>query len=100
MSASTILDAERSAGATIRSRGGIDLPEDFGDAGREYAAARSAAGLFDLSFRARLRFHGEDRTTFLHNLLSADVQAVAPGSGVYTTLLTQQSKIVCDANLF
>lgn len=67
---------------------------------RGYAAARSAAGLFDFGFRGTLRFTGPDRATFLHNLLSNDIASLEPGSGRYTTLLTQQSKVVADGNVF
>jgi len=76
-------------GARMRDYGGIELPETFGDAEREYAAVRTAAGLFDLSFRAGLDFTGGDRTTFLHNMLSNDIAALRPGAGCYATLLTR-----------
>jgi folate-binding protein YgfZ len=67
---------------------------------RGYAATRSAAGLFDFGFRATLRFTGADRATFLHNLLSNDIASLEPGGGRYTTLLTQQSRVVADGNVF
>jgi len=69
-------------------------------ASKGYEASRGAAALCDFDFRASLVFTGPDRTTFLHNLLSNDVQSLRPGTGCYTTLLTQQSKVVCDANVF
>lgn len=90
----------RAAGATPRSYGPLELPEHFGPADVEYARARGAAALFDFSFRAGLRFVGSDRQAFLHNLLSNDVQGLQPGTGCYATLLTQQSRVVCDAYVF
>jgi glycine cleavage system T protein len=86
-------------GALMRDYRGIELPETFGDAEREYAAVRTAAGLFDLSFRAGLDFTGGDRTTFLHNMLSNDIAALRPGAGCYATLLTRESKVVADADV-
>jgi folate-binding protein YgfZ len=69
-------------------------------AGEEYAASRAAAALFDFDFRASLVFTGPDAPTFLHNILSNDILSLRPGGGCYTTLLTQQSKVVADANVF
>jgi folate-binding protein YgfZ len=82
-----------------RSYGGIELVEAFTDPSEESIAARAGAGLFDLSFRAGLRFTGPDRVTFLHNLLSNDVAALRPGTGCYATLLTRESKVVADADV-
>jgi folate-binding protein YgfZ len=66
----------------------------------EYAASRLGAALFDFDFRVALSFTGSDRVTFLHNLLSNDILSLRPGTGCYTTLLTQQSKVVADGNVF
>ncbi len=100
MLASPLRDLERAAGAVLRRYGGLELPEKFADVAAEVEAARSSAGLFDLAFRSRLAFRGADRATFLHNLLSNEVLSLGPGAGCYTTLLTQQSKVVVDGNLF
>ncbi len=97
--ASPFLDAERAAGATIQTYGGLELPEKFVDPMAEYEAARAAAGLFDLSFRGSLRFTGSDRTSFLQNMLSADIRALRPGGSCYTAILTQQSKVVADGKV-
>ena len=60
---------------------------------------RESAALFDLAFRVRLAFTGEDRVSFLHNLLSNDVASLGSGQGCYATILTQQSRVVADANV-
>lgn len=93
-------DVEHAAGASLQSYGGIELPEKYTDPMAECVIVRASAGLVDLSFRSRLAFTGPDRTTFLHNLLSNDILRLRPGGGCYTTILTQQSKIVADANVF
>src|SRR2546421_5306004 len=90
----------RARGAALQSYGGHELAETFGDPIEECASVRSAAGLFDLSFRAGLSFTGADRTTFLHNLLSNDVAGLRPGAGCYATLLTRESKVVADTYVF
>ncbi|MGH7857498.1 MAG: hypothetical protein ACREQY_09215, partial [Candidatus Binatia bacterium] len=90
---------ERESGAVLRSYDGIELPEHYGDPVSEHRAARDAAALFNLGFRARLRFTGSDRATFLHNLLSNDIRSLGAGTGCYATVLTQQSRVVADTNL-
>ena len=97
---SPFADSLRSRGATFARYGALELPERVSTTTEEYAHARASAALFDFSFRAGLRFVGADRQTFLHNLLSNDILALKPGAGCYTTLLTQQSKVVCDAYAF
>lgn len=99
-SPSPFAELARARGATLRSRAGLELPESFSPLESEYAAARGAAALFDLSFRSGLRFTGADRQTFLHNILSNDVVSLRPGGGCYATLLTQQSKVVSDGYVF
>ncbi|MEA2624963.1 MAG: hypothetical protein QOD06_1008 [Candidatus Binatota bacterium] len=93
-------DLEAAAGAVFRSDRGIELPEQFGDPRAEYDAARTAAGLFDLSFRARVAATGPDRATFLHALTTNDVLALRPGTGCWSSLLTEQSKVVTDLRIF
>lgn len=98
--ASPFFEVERAAGAVVQTYGGLELPEKFLDPMAECEVARGAAGLIDLSFRASLRFTGPDRTSFLHNMLSNDVKSLRPGTGCYTAVLTQPSKVVADARLF
>lgn len=91
---------ESARGAVLRVYGGLELPEKFADAMAEYDSVRHGAGLFDLSFRGPLRFTGTDRASFLHNLLTNDVASLRPGDGCYAALLTQQSRVVADANVY
>lgn len=100
-SALSLVEAERAAGAVFGSSGGLELPERFGpDVLEEVRRAREDAALFDLSFRCRLRFTGPDRVEFLHNLLSNDIRSLRPGTGCYATLLTRESRVVADGNVF
>ncbi len=99
MATSPLREIEIEAGAQLQSYGGLELPEKFTDAMAECEAVRSAAGLFDLSFRGRLALVGPDRASFLHNLLSNDVASLRPGEGRYAALLTDQSKVVTDLDV-
>jgi folate-binding protein YgfZ len=97
---SALAEALRARGGAFSEVRGLLLPDHFGDVERDYRRASEAAGIFDLAFRSALRFTGDDRQTFLHNLLSNDVASLVPGTGCYATLLTQQSKVVADAYVF
>ena len=46
--------------------------------------------------RAVLRIEGPDAAHFLHNLLTADIEALGPGAATYAALLTPQGKILFD----
>jgi folate-binding protein YgfZ len=50
--------------------GGIGLIETFGEPQAEYAATHRGCGLFDMAHRGCLRIVGEDRHSFLGNLVS------------------------------
>ncbi|HSD10403.1 MAG TPA: aminomethyltransferase family protein [Candidatus Binatia bacterium] len=97
---SPFAELARARGAVFEEYAGLTLVEKYVDPLTEYAAVRAGAGLFDRSYRTALRFSGADRMTFLHNLLSNDIAALHPGMGCYATLLTRESKLVADANVF
>src|SRR5215510_3102718 len=97
---SPFADLERARGAVLRDYGGLTLVETYSDPLTESADVRATAGIFDRSYRTALRFTGPDRVTFLHNLLSNDIAALRSGTGCYATLLTRESKVVADANVF
>lgn len=97
---SPLADALRAKGATLAEFRGTELAADFGDVEAEWRRGSSAAGIFDLAFRSALCFRGDDRQTFLHNLLSNDVASLRPGQGCHAALLTQQSRVVADAFVF
>jgi folate-binding protein YgfZ len=61
-----------------------------------YHAARSHAGLFDRSTRGRLRLSGEERTPFLHAILTNDIAALGDGQGCHALYLTPQGRLIAD----
>ncbi len=79
--------------------GHVTLARDYGLPAAEYAAARDAVVLIDRSDRGRLRVTGADRTTWLHNLLTQNVQGCPPGAGGRAFALNVQGRIVFDVNL-
>lgn len=92
-----LTDFHRAHGAVFTQPGG--LPVNFGDPGREYAAARDSVGLIDRSDRGLLQFTGPDRLSFLQGMLSNDLRPLKPFDGQYAAILTQQGKVIADVRV-
>jgi folate-binding protein YgfZ len=97
---SPLADVYRSQGIALTEYHGALVPARYGNSKAEYAAARSAAGVFDLSFRSRFAARGPDRVSFLHNMLSNDVKSLGPGQGTYAVLLDVKGHILADLRVY
>ena len=63
----------------------------------QYNAVKNGVGWRDLTQeRSKFAAVGPDRITFLHALLSNNVESLGEDTGVYTTLLTPTGKIIAD----
>ena len=62
----------------------------------EYTAVQSSVGFLNLSYRGKLEVTGSDRVSFLHSIISNDVQGLPEFDGRYGTLLTPTGKIISD----
>lgn len=71
----------------------MSLPE-------EYIAIRERVGISDLSHDGHYLISGEDKTSFLQNLISNDVRLATGNKGIYSTLLTAKGKIIADFYLY
>lgn len=87
-------------GAVLDERQGVTVALHFGDAGREWRAAREGAAVFAATHHALLAAIGDDRVSFLQGMLTNDVRALVPGTGHYAALLTQQGRVVTDLRVF
>jgi folate-binding protein YgfZ len=87
---------ERDAGASVVERFGVELPDHYGDAESEYGAARTGAGLVDLSFRGMLRVAGGERLRWLNGQISNEVKALKAGEGRRAAVLTAKGHLVAD----
>lgn len=65
----------------------------------QVAAVRQSVGVFDLSGRGKLRVTGSERATWLHGMVSNDVEGAPVGRGNYGTVLTDRGKMLADYNL-
>lgn len=79
---------------------GARLRAWYRDAIAEHLAARSAAGLFDRSYRAIISARGSDRTRFLHNMTTNDVKGLTPGRGQYAVMLDVKGHILADLEIY
>ena len=60
----------------------------------EYIAMRERVGIANLSDDGKYLISGEDRVSFLQNLISNDIHLANGHKGIYTTLLTAKGKIL------
>lgn len=62
----------------------------------EYAALTEGAGLVDRSERGKLALTGSGAKEFLNGQVTNDVEALAPGEGLYAAFLTHKGKMLGD----
>jgi len=65
-----------------------------------YRALTERAAIGAIAPRAAIGVGGADRASFLHGLLTNDVQALGPGSGCYAAWLTPQGRMIADLHVF
>jgi folate-binding protein YgfZ len=86
----------QAAGATMGTWFGTLLPEHFTNLAEEYRFARESVALVDKNYRAWLRFTGPDRVRYLNALLTNNILALVPGTGVISLLLNPQGHILAE----
>ena len=87
------------AGARFQEVQGQEVVAGYGDEAAEYRAARGHVALHDASYREALRITGEDRTSFLHGMVTQDVKGLGAGASAYTALITVKGAMVGDARI-
>ena len=65
-----------------------------------YTALRQDAGWIERHDVGRLRFRGGDRRSYLHGLLTNDIESLSPGSATYAALLTAQGRMISDMHVY
>ncbi|CAN5741858.1 glycine cleavage T C-terminal barrel domain-containing protein [soil metagenome] len=65
-----------------------------------YSALHHSAGWIQRLDVGRVRLRGNDRRSYLHGLLTNDVESLAPGQGVYAALLTAQGRMISDMHVY
>jgi tRNA-modifying protein YgfZ len=70
----------------------MTLPDD-------YRVLREGAALVIGGDRGRIAVSGRDRASYLHGLLTNDIQALTPGTGCYAAWLTPQGRMTTDMHV-
>ena len=65
----------------------------------EHRVLREGCGLLDGSERGKLALIGAGAKEFLNGQVSNDVEALAPGEGLYAALLTHKGKMLADVRV-
>lgn len=65
-----------------------------------YHALRERAAIGAIAPRNAIGVTGKDRATYLHGLLTNDIQALTPGTGCYAAWLTPQGRMLTDIHIF
>ena len=65
----------------------------------EYELLTESAGLLDRSERAKFVVRGGEAVDFLQGQVSNDVEALAPGTGCYATILNHKGKLRTDLRI-
>ncbi|WP_342376279.1 aminomethyl transferase family protein [Myxococcus stipitatus] len=87
------------AGARFIDVGGREAVASHGNDADAYRAAREAVALHDASYREVLRITGEDRVSFLHGMVTQEVNNLPAGSATYAAMLTAKGAMVADARI-
>jgi len=87
-------------GARFAPYGEWELPERYQDPFSEYRAVRERVGLADLSYQGAFLISGNDRLSFLQNLISNNLNDLQEGKGIYSTLLTAKGRVIADFYLY
>jgi folate-binding protein YgfZ len=65
-----------------------------------YRALKEHAAIGAIAPRNAIGLTGQDRATYLHGLLTNDIQALTPGTGCYAAWLTPQGRMLTDIHIF
>ena len=82
--------------ARLVSFGGWEMPVQFSGIGREHAAVRTAAGMFDISHMGKFVLQGKQLIAQLQPLVPSDLNRLQPGQAQYTALLNSHAGIIDD----
>lgn len=78
---------------------GVAMAAAYASAAEEYARATGGCVLFDRSDRGFLRASGEDRKSWLHNMLSNAVKTLDDGAGNYAFACDVRGRVQFDVNV-
>lgn len=93
-------DIHQAAGASFMDLFGWQVVQKFSTVDAEYRALQESAGLVDLSCSGVFELQGDDRTRFLHGMVTNDIKSLTPGGGCYAAFLSPQGRMTADLKTF
>ncbi len=100
MNQSPLYEIHKSIGATFTEMHGWEMPAHYGNPASEHLAVRKGAGIMDMTQRGNIRVSGKDRTKFLQNILSQDINKLTPGTGGHATLLNTKGHMLAYMRIY
>lgn len=84
-------------GAKMVPFAGYDMPVQYSDGvKKEHLHTRESAGIFDVSHMGQIRVTGKDSAALLERCTVVDTQALKPGQGSLSLLMTPEGGIADD----
>ncbi|MSO22786.1 MAG: aminomethyl transferase family protein [Acidobacteria bacterium] len=93
-------DIHKAAGASFIDLCGWQIVKKFSSVDSEYWALQKSAGLIDLSCSGIFELKGDDRTRFLHGMVTNDIKSLTPGGGCHAVFLSPQGRMMSDLRVF
>jgi folate-binding protein YgfZ len=88
------------AGADFAEYCGAETARSFGDSRAEYHALVSAAGVYDLGWRAKIVLTGSDRVRWTNGMVTNNVRDLPKDRGNYNFILNPQGRIQGDLYVY
>ena len=79
---------------------GCALPDDFGNAEKEFRFANQSVALIDKNYRTYLSFTGPDRVRYLNAILTNNIKDLPVGHGNVSLLLNPQGHIQAELETY
>lgn len=91
-----LFTAHQKLGARLIDFGGWEMPVQYSSLVAEHTAARTAAGIFDISHMGEVTACGSGAEAFLNHILTNDIRKLPPGHGQYTLMCNERGGVIDD----
>ena len=83
-------------GVHTASYRGAETPASFGDTAAEFRALLTGAGVFDMSWQAKLKLNGKDRTRWANGMVSNNIDDTRVRTRPVHTRLLAANVPICE----
>src|SRR5258707_13106197 len=94
MKRTPLFETHRALGGKLIEFGGWEMPVQYTSIVDEHLAVRNAAGIFDISHMGEVSITGLAALAFLNQVLTNDLQRLAPGQGQYKLMCNPRGGFV------